>query len=63
MSVGIDERECVVELLKLRKILQERIDDYEITIRDSGHPAIYNRQAEVKDILCIVNERLNELQQ
>lgn len=56
-------RECVVELLKLRKILQERIDDYEIAIRDSGHPAIYNRQVDVKEILCIVNEQLNELHQ
>lgn len=56
-------KEAVNELLKLQGILKERIDDYEIVIRDSGHPAIYNRQAEVKDILCIVNKRLNELQQ
>ena len=56
-------KEAVNELLKLQGILKERIDDYKIAIRASGHPAIYNRQAEVKDILCIVNERLNELQQ
>lgn len=55
-------KEAVNELLKLQGILKERIDDYKIAIRDSGHPAIYNRQAETRDILRIVSDRLNELQ-